>query len=1254
MASSWCTSCCGGCFISPPPSPISNLPYALPNLLAAGTIVIKLPVEIEHQICDHTHAEDGWHHFRAHLVIPHLSSADDITFCRGLEYLVNECFVSATYRSNHDGLMAVRIYLIPHDLANMQGKLRVRKENILAPARRYLRSLLPKISQDVDKWNGCRSSGQDSAVIPDTKDSRTLADIYSDLASPHVVPVPGYGNIASRLLDFSDDLEGLGMRSKLYRYQRRSVAAMLQKELDFHDVSDPLFIPVVTVDNKSFYLQPGTMEVLQERPKSAPCRGGILCEELGTGKTVMMLSLIVATRNQISTPEPSIIDDRPILTPLSFRHFPSSEFATSRKRLGRNLKHESPPVPSLVELMLHLARTAPRCDIPENVSSRRYSRILEKEAEVNTLPLGKVIRANVPFYHHYLGEPSNRERAQRNRQMQTPRVVYLTSATLVVVPANLLSQWDRETTKHCAVPLRVLILRAKTLMPTVQKLATDYDIILMSYTRLSAEANNQDVSKLHSEPPCTCPEPFNCRVPKCKCKVPEVSPFLQIRWKRLVIDEGHVSSTLSNILVPFAKLLSVERRWIVTGTPTTNLLGLSFGGRTNAEEGHESQVDDDVERDSDVVMDESPSTSYPACRPPSSPASTSSNRPDTPPPSKSRTWNKYDREDLNKLGNMISHFIAVPQFNADSKLVTTHVVEPLLDPNGPRPGAIQVLNQVMEMVMIRHRIEDVEQDVILPPVSQESVLLDLDPYVVKSFNALQASILINAIDSQRTDQDYMFHPRNADLLQETVKNMSQILFWHVNEDLYYAEQLVHDADSHIDRATERGMPMDDIISLQEALKHLRLAIEDPLWRHMQHHEDVPYRVFDLNERVYKAWTRTPEPEPDSGPRQTGFMHADRLLKLYDMVVQKPLIKEDAMIGWGEMVVTRDHVFRKAYEESLRKKGKGRKKAKHSDDLTSTSQMADNFAKKASAADTLRDMQKELDATMARLQRDELEDGGSSSSPPQLGSPTKRPSNLIASSPLAKMRIGSSASTKLNYIINEVQKYSPTEKFLIFSESPLSLAHVAEALELIHVKFLRFTTQVTPQFREQLVLTFETSETYRVFLMELKHGARGLNLISASRVIFCEPVWQADVESQAIKRAHRIGQTRPITVKTLAIRQTAEENMVARRTILKSSQEKIPKLIEEAGMRHYIENPKFITHTPALTPIDEFPLVDLPPELLQPRPGTLMLKIPALPRTSPSLKRVRAEDPINDDVLSNIEEPSPKKKKKALSIRFAVP
>jgi hypothetical protein len=196
-------------------------------------------------------------------------------------------------------------------------------------------------------------------------------------------------------------------------------------------------------------------------------------------------------------------------------------------------------------------------------------------------------------------------------------------------------------------------------------------------------------------------------------------------------------------LVAFAKQLCVERRWIVTGTPTTNLLGLGLGSKVTecleSPSKHSTSSAFEEEEEEPDFSEATSEVTTPAGSPPPTTLVT-------------RIWNKYDREDLNKLGNMITHFIAVPQFTADSSLITTHVTEALLDPSGPRRGAIQVLNQVMQLVMIRHRIEDVEMDVSLPPVAHESVLLDLDPYVIKSFNSLQAAIVVNAVDSQRTDQ----------------------------------------------------------------------------------------------------------------------------------------------------------------------------------------------------------------------------------------------------------------------------------------------------------------------------------------------------------------------------------------------------------------------------------------------------------------------------------------------------------------------
>jgi len=195
---------------------------------------------------------------------------------------------------------------------------------------------------------------------------------------------------------------------------------------------------------------------------------------------------------------------------------------------------------------------------------------------------------------------------------------------------------------------------------------------------------------------------------------------------------------------------------------------------------------------------------------------------------------------------------------------------------------------------------------------------------------------------------------------------------------------------------------------------------------MQDYEDIPYRVCDMVQSVFHAWTRTPNSELNSARNQNGFLHSDRLLKLHDMVVQKPLIRAEAMSEWGKALETRDQAFRQAYKELLRKKSKGRKKGKHinDNDYHSGSMMADHFVKKASAADTLKEMQTELDATLSRLSREDEGEGNDRNAVPVPSSyPSGRLSTLVASSPLAKMRIGSSTSTKLNYIINEVSQSS---------------------------------------------------------------------------------------------------------------------------------------------------------------------------------------------------------------------------------------
>jgi SNF2 family DNA or RNA helicase len=79
-------------------------------------------------------------------------------------------------------------------------------------------------------------------------------------------------------------------------------------------------------------------------------------------------------------------------------------------------------------------------------------------------------------------------------------------------------------------------------------------------------------------------------------------------------------------------------------------------------------------------------------------------------------------------------------------------------------------------------------------------------------------------------------------------------------------------------------------------------------------------------------------------------------------------------------------------------------------------------------------------------------------------------------------------------------------------------------------------------RIDVVNRFESADE-GIFLISIKAGGVGLNLVSAQDVIIYDPWWNPFVEQQAVDRAYRIGQDKPVTVYKLVVANTIEERIV---------------------------------------------------------------------------------------------------------------
>ncbi|KAF2790447.1 ISWI chromatin-remodeling complex ATPase ISW2 [Melanomma pulvis-pyrius CBS 109.77] len=130
-------------------------------------------------------------------------------------------------------------------------------------------------------------------------------------------------------------------------------------------------------------------------------------------------------------------------------------------------------------------------------------------------------------------------------------------------------------------------------------------------------------------------------------------------------------------------------------------------------------------------------------------------------------------------------------------------------------------------------------------------------------------------------------------------------------------------------------------------------------------------------------------------------------------------------------------------------------------------------------------------------------------------------------------------------------YEKGKKVLIFSQFTNTLDCCEDLLTLISdhgkgFKFLRLDGSTASARRNlNIRMLNDPNSEYKVMLLSTRAGGLGINLTSAEDVIFLDEDWNPQITLQAEARAHRIGQTKKVTIYKLCTQGTVEEQMLGR-------------------------------------------------------------------------------------------------------------
>lgn len=984
-----------------------------------------------------------------------------------------------------------------------------------------IQSVLPELDVSKAAWQGEPSAENkqtfDMWATAD-EDNPSLFYVFNKLPSPAPSPAQVHEKYAREavedLLDGDANLPGL--KTCLYPYQRRSASAMLQREATSKLEVDPRLERRVAPDDSTFYYGARDTCFLRDARYYETCKGGILAESPGTGKTLMVLALILATKNH------------PPKVPI--------EYATRRIRSS---------VATLTDMAVAAVNQS---SFPWRVERDRIQH--HREARTELGPCFDVLERNPPSYEI----PVVPIRWNRKTTLPPPHSMTLTATTIIVVPQNLFGQWRSEIFKHVEQgSLNVLYMDdRKKPLPSSEEIRS-YDIILFTRNRFDLEIKDGEDDEGRRLPHktatvCRCPYIGSTRQRDCRCLKDDmlyVSPLKHLHFKRIVVDEGHFFSNSNTATISVVnRLITADHRWSVSGTPARDLMGVEV---------HMSAMAD-IEESKDEILERRKHFS----------------------PKQDKTGA------IESLGSLASTFLKIDPWcytGSSSSSWRDYVFRHEDHRRNTFSGFSTCLRRTLENIVVKTQPEDVERDIELPPLSHKIVRLEPSFYDKLTANLFTLVLTANAITSERTDADYLFHKNSSRARYQLLQNLRQSAFFWTG---FSTEDVLASVKTSTGYLAKEGINCteEDRQLMLETLASTETILGSSGWKSLSESHELGVYIYGWPVETAEHWAY----DSCKAPLLTGISH---LLEAQSFVNHR-LGQEDpgeGLAGAGIKALASLRAGATEASDNPKRQESVQLKARMPGIPTSSID-GEPLLRRGSLSKKIPSPKKNMMFRVTKAEKasakskratkaqDNAPSAHASSIAPE--HTANQQGTLSPDSPYARARVVGTASAKMSYLISQIVKHYEHEKILVFYSGDNIAYYIAQMLELLHINHEIYAKSLQNRLKSEYVVKFDQGTHTKVLLMDVNQAAFGLNLSSASRIYFVNPVCRPNVEAQAIKRAHRIGQTRNVVVETLVLRGTIEEKMLERANNMSTDEHRDAKVLEDdGGIREIIQSARII-------------------------------------------------------------------------------